>query len=380
MEDNKREIEDSKEKIIRNICAVLLTYQDFVSVENGIKFINNLKAEDFELIKSVKDDDDKFIHNLLFCLVGEYIQNYQNSFSEEARQETLFSFSSANSLVDFRKKFKAYYLSREQDDFPFLFNCIFDYIQEMCEHYRLFQSFYNVSSEETQQRILSDVEKTAKDETEKAIGNTIKKEIDNFEEFVNNKINEARVQAQVAVNEAKRASDEAKGAAEKEAEIAVNKKMIDVTSKVSESSVTILGIFSGIVLTVVAGLFYSSSVLESVNSANLFRLICIISFVGLVCYHLIALMFRSIEKIKNSKVRLSTFSCSDIIFTIIFLTLAIAGAILQFIIPDKNVNISPEETPSPTTIEIFVSQNETTTVSETTELVTEISTTETTTK
>lgn len=57
---------------------------------------------------------------------------------------------------------------------------------------------------------------------------------------------------------------------------------------------------AGIVLTIVAGLFYSSSVIESLSNANFYRAISTSALVGVVCFDLIALMFSYIERIKNS--------------------------------------------------------------------------------
>lgn len=76
--------------------------------------------------------------------------------------------------------------------------------------------------------------------------------------------------------------------------------MAEVSTKASETSVTILGMFSCIVLTVVAGLFYSSSVIANISSDNFIELIAAASIVGLVCIDMISIMFIFIEKNRGS--------------------------------------------------------------------------------
>lgn len=76
-----------------------------------------------------------------------------------------------------------------------------------------------------------------------------------------------------------------------------NDELKEQTNKLSETSVTILGMFTGIVLTVVAGLFYSSSVLENISNVNFYILMSAAALVGLVCMHLISAMFRFIVRI-----------------------------------------------------------------------------------
>lgn len=128
--------------------------------------------------------------------------------------------------------------------------------------------------------------------------------------------------------------EEAKGAAKEAAEEAtqnaIESKMTEVTKHISESSVTILGIFSGIVLTVVAGLFYSSSVLESVKEADFFRLMFISALIGLVCFGLIVVMFRFIEKISGKCE--GTFLSDGVVklITIILCIVMCVGFALQF--------------------------------------------------
>ena len=141
-----------------------------------------------------------------------------------------------------------------------------------------------------------------KRETKNAVQNAAEDAKKQAEKAVQNATEDAKKQAENAATQAQEAAWSAKQAkkdAEKAATDAVQDKMHEVTEHISETSVTILGIFSGIVLTVVAGLFYSSSVLESVAEADIYKLLAIAGMVGFVCISILAVMFYYIEKIRN---------------------------------------------------------------------------------
>lgn len=331
-------MDERQEFLITSLCEILLTDKDFLDIQMGNSYIEGLTKEDFELVQSIRNDNKNEIHNLLFYLVTQYIQAYQDA--EQTRRESLFAFYGEGSFNSFRENFKTSYITKRPDDFPFLYTYIFDYIQELCEHYRIFQNFYNVSTKEMKSSILKDVKQTATDASNEAIKQSMEEAVKDaakkIDIIVSEQTKRAEDQARAAKNEAEMAKEQAKNAAEN----AVNKEMNRVSSKVSETSVTILGIFAAIVLTAVTGLFYSSSVLESVNSANMFRLICIVSFVGLVSYHIVSLLFRCIERITDKNKKMADFNKRDWIVTIVLIAFIIGGIILQFVFPTSDNNCS----------------------------------------
>lgn len=354
---------DARQKeLIENLCKIILTDKDFLDIDAGLSYINNLSDDDFALVQKIKDDNKNEIHDLLFYLVTQYIQVYKDS--EQIKKESLFAFYGEGNLNFFRDEFKKAYIAKKPENFPFLYTYIFDYIQELSEHYRIFQNFYNVSTQEMKSSILKDVEQTATEASDKAIRQSMQNAVQTARKEISEIVKEqttvakkeaedakdqatvakkeaedAKVQATVAKKEAGDAKTQAKNAAKDAAENAVSKEMNRVSSKVSETSVTILGIFAAIVLTAITGLLYSSSVLESVNTANFPRLICIVSFVGLVCYHIIALLFRCIERITDKSQKMMDFNKRDWIVTVILLFFVLGGAILQFFLP-LDINIS----------------------------------------
>ena len=114
-------------EIVISLCEIILTDKDSLNKYEGILYVKKLDKSDFELIESIKEDSDNSIHNLLFYLVSEYIHTYQYS-TDTRKCETLFAFYGEGSFELFRSEFKKTYLEIRGKDFPFLFNCIFDYI------------------------------------------------------------------------------------------------------------------------------------------------------------------------------------------------------------------------------------------------------------
>lgn len=79
-----------------------------------------------------------------------------------------------------------------------------------------------------------------------------------------------------------------------------------LSTKTAEVSVTILGIFAGIVLSVVGGLIYSSSVLQSINSASYSKLLFVSSSVGFVIIAILATMFSYIDRFRSASIDKNT--------------------------------------------------------------------------
>ncbi|NID08361.1 hypothetical protein EGM91_007145, partial [Helicobacter pylori] len=59
------------------------------------------------------------------------------------------------------------------------------------------------------------------------------------------------------------------------------KKLSEELNKQQTQYITILGIFASIVLTFVAGLTFSTSVLSNIDKANAYRLVFVMAFIAL---------------------------------------------------------------------------------------------------
>lgn len=175
-----------------------------------------------------------------------------------------------------------------------------------------------------------------------------------------------KIEVENAKNAAKTAADEAvdiairevlqKKQIDEEISSSIDKQMNRVSKHITETSVTILGIFAGIVLTVVAGLFYSSAVMESVKDAHICRLVIAGSLVGLVGVNLIAIMFIYIDKLRTTVDKEAAF-LKDLPWKLNWLLVAIMFIflIVHFVfcrdLPEENQRQECEETQS---IEILI--------------------------
>lgn len=342
-------------ELISDLCNIILTVDDHIDRNQTEIFIKELTEEGRDVMKSAMTKYSNRIDALLLKKVVEYIEIYQSSDMNNA--SALFIFDSASDFSDFIEFFNETYKNIIGEELPSVYNYIFNYVQEMSNHYRIFEKFYTVRSKETTITILSD----AKIQAEQAVKEGVNKVADEAAqratitiianakgaeeraeqakkqaEKAKEQAEEARTQAVVAKEQAITAKQQATDAAEDAVTIAVDNKMVEVSSKVSENSVNILGIFAGIVLTIVAGLIYSSSVLDNVNSANFVRLMSVAALVGLVCYHLIALMFRSIEKIKNPNTDIPKINNIDKCISAVLIAIIFVFGFMQFFVSTKN--------------------------------------------
>ncbi len=371
--------------LVSGLCKLVLTNKDCFDEKEVETYIESISKNHKETIANLSSCDENRINGILFVIITRYLNEFVSNKVSDNLIGHPFVFTEAGNYGEFKKCFEANYKKIIEDTtLPFVFNCTFDYIKNISEHFTIFQRFYAIRSQETSNEILSNARteavNVAKKQAQKAVKSAID-EVDNHTKLAEEQAKDARVQAEIAKEQAKEAQNNAQKASKDAVESAVSNKMAEITSHISENSVTILGIFAGIVLTVVAGLFYSSSVLESVNSANFCRLISVASLVGLVCYHLIALMFRSIDKIKGNDTALSKLSCLDKNISWILIGLFILCSILQFVFPEKNDNKNVSQTATTIYANVDVNTNETSDSSQqnktenlTTELTTEIAT------
>ena len=78
----------------------------------------------------------------------------------------------------------------------------------------------------------------------------------------------------------------------------INKK----AENMQKEHVTILGIFSSIVITFVAGMVFSSSVLNNIDKVSIYRLVFIMALIALMIFNLVYLLLDFIAKINNQRI------------------------------------------------------------------------------
>lgn len=310
------------ESLIAKFCKIILTKNDGIDKDAANTYISNLTADDRRSLNLEHPHKNYQVRAFVQSEIANYLETYDNFTIEKP-----FEFDNGGTIDDFRVFCnKCYGDKYDGVNMPPVIEFVLKYIQDISEHYKIFGCFYEARSKETSNDILLKMENTAKEKATEAVKSATKQS------------------AQEAVKSE------------------IDTKMNDVTKNISETSVTILGIFAGIVLTVVAGLFYSSSVLDNINSVNFCRLISVSALIGFVCYSLIALMFRYIERIKYGKDETPRFNKLSIGISCVLLAITILFGGLQYI--DSNSIDSTVRNESVVDVNITTAKDETQTKSD----------------
>lgn len=354
---NELSLDEKTIEIISDLCDMILIYEDGLCFDNTQEYIKKI-IDDKITLKGVKYD--------VRLVIQEKVAKYIDSCPAATQ---LFAFASDNNYRKYRKKFKDeyfkyYYSSGGSTDggeadsiYPRQFEYLFEYIQEAIDFHSL--------HERLSIKMYDDIVITATSEAKKA-SDSAAAEAKSAAILAKNAANKAAEQAIIGVLEEEKI--------EQQLSNKVDKQMNKVTSTVSKTSVTILGIFSGVVLTIVAGLFYSSSVLESISSTSLYRLICIASLVGIVCINLLVVMFKYIERIRNGKEKTNNdfwdtlkSNAWPIFLNVILIIIMIVSGVLQLKFPENQSNTANTESSISVNATVDVSNNESSSTEETTE-------------
>lgn len=287
---------------IDKFCEIVLTENDFIEHSLADTYISKLDTVIADINKIKTPAKDQEIRARILNNVIRYLRIYQDEKVDGGLRMPPFSFDNSDNYKKYKEYFEKKYMEKYNNvDIPELFNFAFDYIQEISEHYRIFNAFSDAHDTETKETTYAKMTDLAKrmvdDVAENKVNDAVSKKV---AKVVEDATREARINAEVAVKRAEKASSEVKETAKNAVENAVNNKMAEITQQISVTSVTILGIFAGIVLAVVGGMFYSSSVMENLYHTNLDKLICIAALVGFIFFNLIVILFRYVERIRNS--------------------------------------------------------------------------------
>lgn len=291
-EINERDIEE----LISELCDIIFAGEDVLDIEKTFHYIEHLTPKEIRKLKKNGFSEKYKIRTIVIDKVLQYVRKYKSN--KDKNLSYPFAFDSDGGFTVYCVLIEDYYRIINRNNalaLPSLLSFTLNLVQEISDQYRFFGEFYKIQFQDTEYDLLTSAKKNFEEQMEDAL-KTVKTA---SEKAVEDATKDAKVQAEVAVAMAKEASTAAKTAACEEADSAVTEKMNELMAKVSESNVTILGIFAGIVLTIVGGLIYSSSVLESVSSTNIHKLFIIATIVGFVCINIIAIMFDYITKIRE---------------------------------------------------------------------------------
>jgi len=322
--------------LIYDVCTTVLVDCDCIETSIIDNFISNLTDSEKSVLNSWTDEI--FTRSLTQKIIYEYVQAYVKDKKPGATAP--FQFDSGNNYSIYLNHFNEQYRKENNNsEPPRVFNCVFSCIKESSEHFRLFEQFYKLRESEIDDRIKNSIKPIADNAarlsselacaTAEDAARRARKAADQVNDISDQMLNSVLKQANQKIDE----SIDTK--VEDSIERFMQGKNAEINSNISTTSVTILGIFAGIVLTIVAGLFYSSSVLESVSSANFYRLLSIASLVGLVCFHLVIVMFRYIERISGKTQEHYFLNKTSIVITVVLIIMMLGGFILQFVFPES---------------------------------------------
>ena len=285
--DKKRNGSDphrNLKSLVDDLCDIILIKEDSPDYNKAKQYIDNLAPEEIAVLNKASKEDNKLD---IRQIVEKNISDYLSEYNQTSQVSSPFEFDSAGAYQAYRSNFVNIYASKANNaELPTVFVYVFECIKEASEQYRHFEKFIKIFNH----TVSNGVEKKLEDSLADRV----------VDEKIKDATREATIGAQVAEKMAKQAAKTAEQAAELAAENAVNKELVRVSRNVSETTVTVLGIFAAIILTVVAGLMYSSSMLDSMNTSNYYRLIAVGSLVGFVCFNLVAVMLRFISNYRHT--------------------------------------------------------------------------------
>ncbi len=314
--------------IAEDLCGLILRYGDSLPKSEEIsKFITDTSEKYNSFLNQIIDEphlSESEIRSLINDVVDNAISLYITGFNNKSIFPDKFSgepfeFDTGNEFDIFKRELLkeinnigscSKYLEK-------IARMVVNRIDAVSEEYRRFIQFFNLKFE-----MLGIANALA------AFDKQANQQLHYFECKATNTINEAekRVKragqkaastaaleatkkanllAKTAKNHADKARKDAELASEKAAdavEMNVAKLEARLSQKTAETSITVLGIFATVVITIIAGLFFSSSVLENINNASVWRLGMASSVVGLVCFNMITLMIMYLSRFTNEKI------------------------------------------------------------------------------
>lgn len=341
--NNIEKVDEQTKSKIEDLCSFILVKGDSLIFRNSKDYIESIINDEIIL-----KGDRLSIRAIVQSCVADYIGDC-NQLSE------IFAFSSDNKFIRYRNDFYNYYneiyykcekYNNEFLNYQKQFDYVFDYIQEAIDFHTLFVSF----SLTIQANMVDAAKKAALDEAVKVAVEKAVKAVKEAEQSAVTAAANAELAAKVAANNAvehaiNKVTQEEK--IEEKIDVLIDKHMNKVMSKTSETNVTILGIFTTIMITIVAGLTYSSSVIDNVNAANFYRLLSVAALVGLVCYNLVISLINFIEKYKyidksesNSTSESKTYnSKANLLVNIaLIIVMSICGIIQAFDVMSTNLS------------------------------------------
>lgn len=254
---------DEQIEVLKEFCRCVLDESkdssDFLGLTNKEKQFCNKYYSQFAEIETEIDNE------LLITLVRIQCDQYCKSMLLNDRVP--FSFYNKEFLDNYVKSFNEFCLKNYKVNIPDIIKTIIGILNVECIEYQ------NISLHI--QQAINNSENTHIDRM-----NFIDDRINNLYDIIENTTSEATKRLQGNFNS----------------------QLEETTKKYNESSIAVLGIFSAVVLTFNAALTFTSSVMESISSASIYRIAFISLIIGLVLFNVLFGLFTFILNIvKNGR-------------------------------------------------------------------------------
>lgn len=253
---------------------------------NGSKFIN--WCENHAQILSTINTNDAERHTYRFLVKEIFEEKYIVFLTQHQRDcDEIFKNASESSINDHNQGIKTRIKS-------FVSTYLIDIIDYLCK---------KVSAKIQEDNILylSARSLVINDSTE------LMREIEKTAEPLQNKISELREELQSTVNTATN----------------------DIIKKAHETNITILGIFSAVVLTVAGGFSLSSAALKNLSSASVYRVLAAIFSLGLIFINILAILITYLERVRCGKGYKSNY------ILVVITSIIIAALICYFVLMER---------------------------------------------
>lgn len=249
---------------IVNLCSLIFVYEEDLLV-SGKDLNSSTRAfidKNFAVFNDIANNN--IPEDELIAIICEQHKRYCTAWDNTKVAPYAF----LEHFDEYRGKFREYWI-KDGKSFPSLLDFMFDKINSLGEEFILIKSYVTGYITKSMSNLKNDIEKEISDVT-KTTQNAVRK-IQSKSDKTINQFNEK-----------------------------IDNAEKNLSNKLAETSVTVLGIFSGIAITIVAGLTFSASVLQNINSTSIYRLIIVSSIIGFVCFNMIGVMFHFIDKYRAS--------------------------------------------------------------------------------
>lgn len=298
--------------LVNSFCDLVLIKTDGYDSESFEQYIDDLSTSERGVLKNAfhgKGETKEHIQELINNKILKYLSEFNEPNSTV--YDTPFVFDSGGNFSELQVMFSDLYKSKTKDKCPEVFAVIFVTIRHASNNYRLFEQYYNLRKNSINYDFVKDA-KTQINQLSQKISDQMK-ESQNTLNVIQSEANKAKLSADQAAKNAKKAANDA-----------IDRQIPRLDSRLTEKSVTILGIFSAVVLILNTFLSFADVTMEHFISGNPYRALFSLIIFCFVISNSIILLISMLNKSMNNKRQSTTPKKVFIINNAVIITLLVA--------------------------------------------------------